>query len=140
MHFPSTFVQALTLLSLTVATSAAPAPQPATSTVAPPSKYKLQTKVVGKHKDCGSDKDGLWLYSYHTGAGLGDAALSSNKTWGWEGYLNKTSTEQVFETNIGPWPLAVTYGPYQGKLISVAQGSPILTAPSVQSCNHQHCK
>ena len=84
-------------------------------TVNPPAKYYLRTKVVnGKHEDCGTDKTNLWVYLYHTGAGLGDVGLSSNKSWAWEGYLNGTQQLFTYENNqIGPWPLAIAYGPYQ---------------------------
>lgn len=79
-----------------------------------PDRYYLQTKVVGNSSDCGTDKNGLWLYSSHTGAGLGSAALSPNKTYAWEGYLNGTSALFTYPNSPGPWPMVVTYGAYQG--------------------------
>lgn len=87
----------------------------ARQTVTPPARYYLHTKVVnGDHKDTGSNKTNLWLYSYHTGAGLGDVGLSSNKSIAWEGYLNGTQQLFTYENNqIGPWPLGIEYGPYQ---------------------------
>jgi hypothetical protein len=111
-----TFSTLLTLLLTIVATLVAAAPATRENTVPPPSRYYLQTKVVGKHKDCGSNKNDLWLYSHHTGAGLGDAAFARNKSSAMEGYLN--DTRQVFTyagNQIGPWPLAVSWGPYQCK-------------------------
>lgn len=94
-------------------------------TITPPARYYLNTKVVnGNHKDTGSNKTNLWVYSHHTGAGLGDAGLSSNKSVAWEGYLN--GTQQLFTTEnnqIGPWPMVITTGPYQRRF------SPDWTAP-----------
>lgn len=82
--------------------------------IPPPARYNLQTKVVGDHKDCGSDKNNLWLYSYHTGAALGDAALSPNKSSAWEAYLN--DTRQSFTLggiHTAPWYLSIIwYNPY----------------------------
>lgn len=70
--------------------------------------------VNGDHEDFGSNKSALWLYSHHTGAGLGDAGLSSNRSWAMEAYLNGTQQVFTYENNqIGPWPLAIGYGPYQ---------------------------
>lgn len=94
------------LLSFFAVSSASPISERATSL---PAQYYLQTKVVnGDHKDTGSNKDGLWVASYHTGAGLGDAGLFSNKSDAWIGYLN--GTQQLFtypNNDIGPWPLAI---------------------------------
>jgi len=105
---------AATLLALFTLASASPILE-TRQTVDPPARYYLRTHVVnGKHADVGTNKTNLWLYSYHTGAGLGDAALSSNKSVAWEGYLN--GTQQLFTytgDQIGPWPLAIGYGPYQ---------------------------
>jgi len=109
MHF-STFTTTF-LAILTLATSS---PLLDTSSTTPPAHYYLQTKVVnGAHKDCGTNKTELYIYSYHTGAGLGDAGLSSNKSIAWQGYLN--GTQQLFTTtgnNLGPWPLSISDAPY----------------------------
>jgi hypothetical protein len=98
------------------------------ATTTPPSLYYLRTKVVnGNHKDTGSNKTGLYLYSYHTGAGLGDAALSSNKSIAFQGYLNGSMQLMTYDDNsIGPWPLAIAYGPYQGKPSLAAVGLQLL--------------
>jgi hypothetical protein len=112
MHF-STLTTSL--ISLFAIATASPLNTRQTTTT-PPARYYLETKVVnGNHKDYGTNKTGLFLYSYHTGAGLGDAALSSNKSIAWEGYLN--GTQQLFTTagnNIGPWPLSVSFAQYTG--------------------------
>ena len=112
----STIVTAILLSSLTLVT-ASPALD-ARQIVNPPARYYLRTKVVnGKHKDCGTNKTNLWVYSHHTGAGLGDAGLSSNKSWAWQGYLNGSQQLFTYDNNqIGPWPLAIGYGPYQREL------------------------
>jgi len=111
MHF--TAVLATTLLSVLSLTSASPLDT--RQTITPPARYFLRTKVVnGNHKDTGSNKTGLYLYSYHTGAGLGDAALSSNKSIAFQGYLNGTQQLMTYNNNaIGPWPLAISYAAYQ---------------------------
>ena len=112
MHF--SFITSLSLLLTTAAVSASPILE-RRQTIDPPARYYLETTVVnGDHEDFGSNKSSLWLYSHHTGAGLGDAGLSSNRSWAMEGYLNDTQQLFTFENNqIGPWPLAVGYGPYQ---------------------------
>ncbi|EXJ91851.1 hypothetical protein A1O3_00401 [Capronia epimyces CBS 606.96] len=125
MHFSA--MLATTLLSILTLATAVPVLE-ARQTIDPPASYYLQTKVVnGQHKDSGTNKTDLWLYSYHTGAGLGDAALSSNKSWAWEGYLNGSQQLFTYENNeIGPWPLAIGYGTYQqwGPVtISIAEGA-----------------
>ena len=116
MHF-TTAVSAAAL-SLFAVSSASPILDSRATTV--PAQYYLQTKVInGDHKDTGSDKNNMYIFSYHTGAGLGDAALIANKTDAMIGYLN--GTQQLFtypENNIGPWPLAIvasTGNYYQGK-------------------------
>lgn len=105
-----------TLTALLIAAGLASATPIAERDITPPSRYYLQTKVVGDNKDSGSNKNGLWVYSSHTGAGLGDACLSSNKSIAMVGYLN--DTQQLFEyPNLQyPWPLNVGYGPYQGTI------------------------
>ncbi|RMZ80320.1 hypothetical protein DV738_g2887, partial [Chaetothyriales sp. CBS 135597] len=111
-------------------TLAASAPLTANSltTVTPPSLFYLQTQVVGALPDCGTDKNGLWLYSFHTGAGLGDAVLSSNKSYAMQAYLNGSQQLFTYPNNqIGPWPLAVSYVPYSlfnYVTISIAQSGP----------------
>ena len=106
------------LLSVVNLTTASPLET--RQTITPPALYHLRTKAVnGAHKDCGSNKTGLYLYSYHTGAGLGDATLSSNKSIAWQGYLNGSQQLMTYSDNqIGPWPLAIAYGPYQGASFS----------------------
>ncbi|KIV86147.1 hypothetical protein PV11_01780 [Exophiala sideris] len=105
MHF-TTAVSAAAL-SLFAIASASPILE--TRDTTPPAQYYLQTKVVnGAHNDTGSNKDGLYVVSYHTGAGLGDAGLIANKTNAWIGYLNGTQQLFTYPNNeIGPWPLAI---------------------------------
>jgi hypothetical protein len=117
MHFTTILTASLlSLLSLLSLATASPLDTRQTQTVTPPALYYLRTKVVnGAHKDTGSNKTNLYIYSYHTGAGLGDAALSSNKSIAWQGYLNGTQQLMTYPNNtIGPWPLSVQYGSYQG--------------------------
>lgn len=78
-----------------------------------PDRFYLQTKVVPGIADSGTDKNGLYVYSYHTGAGLGAATESAGVPTGWF-YLNDTNLFWTYENNtIGPWPVSVQYGPYQ---------------------------
>lgn len=107
------------LASLAVSTPIKPGK---VKSAAPPALYYLQTQVVGTGPDCGSDKNNLWLFSYHTGAGLGDACLSANKSDAMQAYLNKT--EQLFTypgDTIGGWPMAIEFGEYQGKCTTKAR-------------------
>merc|ERR1711900_96070 len=108
MHLATVFTA--TLLSLITFSTASPLLQ-TRQTIDPPPLYYPRTKVVnGDHKDTGSNKSDLWVFSYHTGAGLGDAGLSSNKSWAWEGYLNGSQQLFTYPNNeIGPWPLALEY-------------------------------
>jgi len=103
------------LLSIAGLASASPLDTRQTGTITPPASYYLRTKVVnGAHKDTGSNKTGLYVYSYHTGAGLGDAALSRNKTVAWQGHLNGTQQLMTYSGNKdSPWPLSVYDVPYQ---------------------------
>lgn len=114
MHFAT--VLTATLLSLFALATSSPILE-TRATIDPPAKYYLKTKVVnGKHEDVGTNKTNLWLYSYHTGAGLGDAGLSSNKSWAMEAYLNGSQQLFTYEGNqIGGWPLAIEYASYQRK-------------------------
>lgn len=78
--------------------------------------FQLKTKVIPGHKDCGSNKDGLYIFSYHTGAGQGIAAgLNSSLTSYF--YINGTGALlwTYPENDIGPWPVVLDYGPYQCK-------------------------
>jgi len=122
------------------------------TTTTPPARYYLNTKVVnGNHKDTGTNKTNLWVYSHHTGAGLGDAGLSSNKSVAWEGYLNGTQQLFTYENNqIGPWPMSISTGPYQRRFSPESGGIPFntvlwpmlltLSLDRMESCYHQHCR
>lgn len=109
------FITILTATLLSLFASVFASPLEIRQTIDPPERYYLRTTVVnGQHKDCGTNKTNLWLYSHHTGAGLGDAGLSSNRSWAWEGYLNGSQQLFTYDNNqIGPWPLIVGYGSYQ---------------------------
>ena len=81
-------------------------------TRAAPTNFKLKTTVIDGKNDTGSNKGNLWVYSYHTGAGLGDAALSSNKTWGDVGHINASNSALLFSIGEYEWPMALDYEPY----------------------------
>lgn len=76
-------------------------------------EYYLQTSVINCTHDYGTDKEGLYVFSYHTGAGLGDAALTSNISIASKGFLN--GTYQQFDQNT-TIPVAMVLGiePYAG--------------------------
>lgn len=111
----------LTLPSLTLAVPLSP------RQASPPAKFQLQTQVVAGGNDSGTNKSGLYVFSYHTGAGLGMAAAepptgpADEDSWF---YLNNTDTGLYWtytDNLIGPWPTTLMYGAYQGlfKLLSL---------------------
>jgi len=122
MYFSTAIIAAAAFLS---AATASPIEERQTTTT-PPDRYYLRTQVEGKAPHCGTNKNDLWVYSYHTGAGLGDVGLSSNKSWAMEGYLNGSQQMFTYPGNeIGPWPLAIQSGAYQQwsvATISIAEG------------------
>jgi len=76
--------------------------------------YYLQTRIVDATGDCGTNKDGLYVYSHHTGAGLGDAGLSPNISDAMQGYLDGSQQLFTFPNNQGyPWAMQIYEGPYQ---------------------------
>lgn len=81
---------------------------------APPTNFKLKTTVINGKNDTGTKKGNLWVYSYHTGAGEGDAALSSNKTVGNIGHLNASNSALLFDIDDTQWPMVLDYEPYAG--------------------------
>ena len=111
-------------------------------TIDPPSLYYLQTKVVnGNHKDCGTDKNNLWLYSHHTGAGLGDGGLSPNKSSAMQAYLNGSQQLFTFEGNEGgSYRLAIQSGPYQRKSTTKSPScAATANTARMESCHNQSC-
>lgn len=79
-----------------------------------PAKFYLQTQVLAGGSDTGSNKHGLYLFSYHTGAGLGIAAAQNSNPNGAYFYLNGTELLWTYENNqIGPWPVSISSGAYQ---------------------------
>ncbi|MDI1489153.1 MAG: hypothetical protein OHK93_008431 [Ramalina farinacea] len=95
MHF--SFLALASSLSLLSLVSAVPQPQATTppSTVTPPDRYYLKTKVID-----GGDKtkDGFYVTSYHTGAGLDDAVLEVTTEHAAKGFLNATYQQFDFNT------------------------------------------
>lgn len=104
----------LTLSSFTIASPVQP------RQTSQSNRFFLQTQVIPGINDCGTNKNGLFVFSYHTGAGLGAAAAEpQSDTDDWF-FLNETDTGLYFSyTNntIGPWPTTLEYGPYQGMLL-----------------------
>lgn len=81
---------------------------------AAPTNFKLKTVVINGKNDTGTKKGNLWVYSYHTGAGLGDAALINNKTVGNVGHLNASNSALLFKIGDYEWPMVLDYEPYAG--------------------------
>lgn len=74
-------------------------------------EYYLQTSVISGTNDCGTNKDGLYVVGYHTGAGLDDATLTSDISVASKGFLNGTYQQFDYSTSF-PWYLDLGYEPY----------------------------
>lgn len=79
MHVPTITAVILTLLSSTLA-------QVANTT----REYHLRTQLK-RNQPNKARFDNLWLVASHTGAGLNDAVLYSNKSYAIKGFLNQTA-------------------------------------------------
>ncbi|CAF9934776.1 MAG: hypothetical protein ALECFALPRED_006084 [Alectoria fallacina] len=96
---------ALTIPPVNATTSATIAPSPSTvnlttnGTIAPPPRYHLQTRVKGPGNE---DKNGLYVTSYHTGAGESDATLGPLDIAS-VGFLNGTYQQFVYDGEPFPW-------------------------------------
>lgn len=106
------------LFALLPSTLAAPPPYPTTNststngTITPPPRYYLRTQVKG-YVAAPNDKDGLYVSSYHTGAGENDATLESIDVAS-AGYLNG-SNQQFDLGSEFPWGIGmVDYDFYAG--------------------------
>lgn len=106
-----------TVATLVLATAGLSQASPLKSRQAP-TKFQLETEVIKGNNDCGTNKSGLYIFSYHTGAGQGIAAGDASPSNGAYFYLNGTTLLWSYEGNeIGPWMTEILYGPYQGKLL-----------------------
>jgi len=89
-------------------------------------EYYLQTVVPDGSYDTGSNKSGLYVYGYHTGAGLNDAVLTSNISIASKGFLNATYQQFDYGTDF-PWGLnladVVQYTGWQPVQINTGYGS-----------------
>jgi hypothetical protein len=82
----------------------------------PPSTFRLQSKVKSSSpKDLGSSKQDLYLFSYHTGAGLGAATFGNDSSTAPTASLNATGDiyQVAFKLGDYEWPMTVQYGSYQ---------------------------
>jgi len=95
------FISAL-LLTLTHAL-----PQSPTITPTGP-LYLLRTCVLPNQPPSAQACEGLYVDSYHTGAGLSDAFLVSNRSSGIRGFLNGTVQEFALG-NAFPWSMVLGY-------------------------------
>lgn len=124
-----------TVASLVLATAGLSQASPLKSRQAP-QNFALETQVLNSTNDCGSNKGGLYIFSYHTGAGQGIAAGDASPSSGSYFYLNDTTLLWSYEGNeIGPWKTEILYGPYQGKLSCSFLSTTLLTCdqPTTQS-------
>lgn len=86
MHFRPVVVQAVSLLFPITSMAFAISHRKSNS-----SEYNLRTQTT----DSSSDKNGLYVSAYHTGAGLNDAVLGSDIAGASRGFLNET--HQIFD-------------------------------------------
>ncbi|PLB40498.1 uncharacterized protein BDW47DRAFT_101220 [Aspergillus candidus] len=72
------------------------------------------------------DHDGLYVYGYHTGAGLNDAGLTADLDTAKPAFLNSTNVQFAFDT---PFPWGITmrgannYGSWEPVEINTGYGS-----------------
>lgn len=121
-------MRTFTLLAA-LATAALAAPTTTTSTAPTPStvanttrEYNLKTCLKPGQPDK-SRFDNLWLYAYHTGAGLNDAVLDPNRTeYAIKGFLNASlgsgsGDQQIFDLG-NPFPYALDMVAYANEYSS----------------------
>lgn len=83
-------------------------------------RFYLKTEVVNYpgHNDTGSDKNGLYLFSYHTGAGTGIAAGQKTAPTADSSYFYLNGTQLLWnypQSSLGPWPFNIVSSAYRGK-------------------------
>ncbi len=112
MHLLSPLLILASSLLFLRPTSASPLILPRQTTTL---EYYLRTRTT----DPSSDKNGLYLYAYHTGAGLNDVVLNSNVTGASPAFLN--DTYQLFDFGSAfPWGLSMGGNTnYAGEVTSI---------------------
>ena len=116
MHFLNTLAAAA--LTLTSVTSASPLSQKhARQASTAPERFYLETRVAAAGSDKGTNKGGLYVFSYHTGAGTGAAAAQAGDPAG--SWFEMNGTQLLFtytDNQLGGWPMRIEYGStYQGE-------------------------
>jgi hypothetical protein len=79
-------------------------------------EYYLQTSVTNGAGDCGTNKGGLYVLGYHTGAGLTDAVLFADISMASKGFLNGTYQQFDYNTSF-PWYMDLEYITYSSKCL-----------------------
>ncbi|KAK8165475.1 hypothetical protein IWX90DRAFT_485041 [Phyllosticta citrichinensis] len=82
-------------------------------------EFRLQTRLVDQNDTTKSAYSGLYLTTYHTGAGLSDVVFVANETRGAKAFLNESVPDTApggqLEFDFGndfPWGLRLGYEPY----------------------------
>ncbi|KAK7553629.1 hypothetical protein IWX49DRAFT_220192 [Phyllosticta citricarpa] len=82
-------------------------------------EFRLQTRLADQNDTTKSAYSGLYLSTYHTGAGLSDVVFVANETLGAKAFLNESVPETApggqLEFDFGndfPWGLRLGYEPY----------------------------
>lgn len=121
---------ALAIPQAVTTTSAAPTTSPS---IYPNSSREFYLRTDLKVEDPSKERfNGLYLYSYHTGAGLSDVTFAANKTayaaQGWINYTSGDVGQLTFNLHTAfPWTMSADYSSYRQfspMYINAGQGGP----------------
>ena len=116
---PPSPVRVLLLLALIPKSLASPTQRRQTNSV---NEYYLQTCVINGTDDRGTDKQGLCVSGFHTGAGTSDVALVSDLSECSKGFLSNGTYQQFDYNSSIAWYLDLGYEPYAGESCIVLHG------------------
>ena len=102
---------------------------PLLATAASPAEHYLKTSVVkSAHKDTGSNKNNLFVQSYHTGAGINDVVLVPEKKGAAPFFLNDTTAQFDLKSPGISWFMTMggdtNYAGWESVGINTFNGSP----------------